>query len=73
MINLDPGIVDQNRVRKDKRKRLFRTMLLPLIILFVVAIIFLRPGIYNIVMSISYDNKNYGVSESVSNIDEGKD
>lgn len=68
MINLDPGIVDQNRVRKDKRKRLFRTMLLPLIILFVVAIIFLRPGIYNIVMSISYDNKNYGVSESISNM-----
>ena len=68
MINLDPGIVDQNRVRKDRRKRLFKTMLLPLVILLVIAIIFIRPGIYNIVMSISYDNKNYGVSESVSNM-----
>lgn len=68
MINLDPGLVDQNRVRKDRRKRLFRTALLPLIILLIAAILFLRPGIYNIIMSVSYGNKNYGVSESVSNM-----
>lgn len=66
MINLDPGIVDQNRVRKDRRKRLFKTALLPLIILFIVSIIFLRPGIYNVIMSISYGGKNYSISESAS-------
>jgi tetratricopeptide (TPR) repeat protein len=66
MINLDPGIVDQNKVRKQKRKQLFRTALIPIIVLVISAIIFLRPGIYNVITSIGDNNSNFRLVRDMS-------
>ena len=66
MINLDPAIIDQEKVRKTRRKQLFKFALIPLSLLIILSAVFLRPGIYNILMSFSYNNKNYSSSASLS-------
>lgn len=66
MINLDPAIIDQEKVRKTRRKQLFKFAIIPLSLLVILSAVFLRPGIYNILMSFSYNNKNYSSSASLS-------
>lgn len=66
MVNLDPGIVDQNKVRKTRRLQLIKTVIIPVIILAASGILFLRPGIYNIIMSMSYRGADYATAKSMS-------
>ena len=67
MINLDPSIVDQDKIRKQKRKKLFKTFLPMITILSLTGIFFLRPGFYNWFYSMSFSGLNFDMAESLSN------
>lgn len=63
MLNLDPALLDQDKIRKDKRKRLLKHSILPIIILVGASLYFFSTWIYNIVFSVSFGNKNYPIAD----------
>jgi len=63
MINLDPALLDQDKIRKEKRKSLLKRYSLPILFLIIVSFFFLSTWIYNLVYFISYSNKNYPIAE----------
>ena len=67
MLNLDPGLLDQDNIRLKKRKKLFIFALLPIILFSIFAIFFLRTGVFNIVTSIKVANENYNSSDIITN------
>ena len=48
MLNLDPALLDQNKVRLKRRKHLFKVYAAPIILLLAAAIFFGRMGIVGI-------------------------
>ena len=64
MLNLDPRLLDQDKIRLEKRKKYLLIALAPLIFLFFVALFFLRTAIYNIPVL----SKNYETVQSFSNL-----
>ncbi len=66
MINLDPGLLDQEKVRKEKRKHLLRVFALPLAILLIISIFFCSAWIYNLIYMISYNNRNFPIAQNVT-------
>lgn len=56
MINLDPSIIDQESVRKKRRKKLMLYATAPIIVLLVAGLFFARPGIFNILYNMNYNN-----------------
>ena len=68
MLSLDPEIVDQNKVRMRRRRKMLKYSLLPVIALALISIFFLRTGVYNIIYSLSYRNQNYETPAAVSNM-----
>lgn len=66
MINLDPSLIDQDKKRKERRRHLLKVSALPIVFLLVIAVFFLSTCAYNIVYSISYNNKNYPIANDVT-------
>lgn len=66
MINLDPSIVDQETLRKTRRKKLMLIALLPIILLVAGGVFLLRPGIFDILYRINYNANNSNVLVSIS-------
>lgn len=58
MVNLDPNLVNQDKIRLQKRKKLILVTLTPVIILILISLFFMRTGIYNIIISLSNSNNN---------------
>lgn len=67
MINLDPTLVDQDSVRKQRRKRLLTIYAAPVAILLIIAGFFLSTTVFNLVYGIEYSNKSYGMAGSFTN------
>ncbi len=68
MLNLDPRLVDQDKIRHERRKKYFKIALIPLVFLIVIAAFFLRTSIYNLTLSIGESKRNYGPTKTLSNI-----
>ncbi len=68
MLNLDPALLDQNKVRLKRRKHLFKVYAAPIILLLAAAIFFGRMGIYNIFLSIEAESRTFSVSSVMNNI-----
>ena len=49
MLNLDPQIIDQDKVRLRRRKKLLKYAIIPIILVLLIGVFFLRTGFYNIV------------------------
>ena len=68
MLNLNPELVDQDKIRKAKRKRLLKYVSVPCILLLLASVFVLRVGVFNIVYSLSYNNENFEVADSMTDI-----
>ena len=66
MINFDLNKLDQDKIRKQKRKKLLLISIAPCIILLVLGVFFLRPAITMMLYSMNYSSKNYKGAESVA-------
>lgn len=66
MINFDLNKLDQDKIRKQKRKKLLLISIAPCIILLVLGIFFLRPAITMTLYNMNYSGKNYKGAESVA-------
>ncbi len=64
MLNLDPALLDQDKIRLHRRKILLIISILPATILILVALFLGRTGIYNLFLSIDTGNKLYSTSKS---------
>ena len=62
MINLDPSLLDQDKVRKEKRKELLRLYSIPIALFLIISLFFLSTSIYNLVYMISYSNNNFPIA-----------
>lgn len=63
MINLDPALLDQDKVRKKRRKTLLKRYSLLILLLIAISFFFLSTWLYNLVYFIGYSNKNYPIAE----------
>lgn len=68
MINLDPSLINQDEVRKKRRKKLMLYAALPVVILFTAGLFFIRPGVFNVMYNINYDNEKAGFLIFISNL-----
>lgn len=68
MINLDPSIIDQESVRKKRRKKLMLYATAPVVILLIAGLFFARPGIFNVLYNMNYDNADAGFNIFISNL-----
>ena len=68
MLNLNPEIVDQERVRKMRRKRLIRYFIGPIIVLLLIGMFFLRTGVFNVAFAIVYNGGNFDSAETMANL-----
>lgn len=66
MINLDLNKLDQDKIRKQKRKKLLLIAIAPTIILLVLGIFFIRPAFSMMLYNMNYSGKNYSGAESVA-------
>ncbi|MBO4855529.1 hypothetical protein J5500_03960 [Candidatus Saccharibacteria bacterium] len=66
MLNLNPELVDQDKIRKLKRKRLLKYASVPCLLLILCSIFVFRIGIFNVVYGVSYSNQNYEVANSMA-------
>lgn len=65
MINLDPSIIDQDSVRKKRRKKMLLAALGPVIVLVIIGIFCIRPSTFDVLYRINYNNAadvNIGLS-----------
>ena len=60
MIDLDPKLVDQETVRKQKRKRLLKMAILPCILIVLLALMTLRQSFYNMFFSLAIKDNEPG-------------
>ncbi len=68
MINLNPNVVDQEHIRKLRRKRLLNFSILPIIILSLVGGFLLRTGLFNLLYGASYSANNYSSAKTYTDI-----
>ncbi len=66
MLNLDPALLDQDKIRFKKRKHLLLAYVVPVTILLVAAVFFARVGIYNIFLSLESRSHTYGVTPTLN-------
>lgn len=71
MIDLDPAIVDQESIRKQRRKKLFKIYLIPILLFAITGAFFLRPGVFNIIFPILYSNPDANGAVSISQLQKG--
>jgi hypothetical protein len=68
MINLDPALLDQDKIRLRRRKRLLLLSIIPLLVLLFLSLVFGRTGIYNLFLSIDHGNKLYSNVSGINNL-----
>lgn len=68
MLNLNPEIVDQEKIRKLKRRRLFKIAIVPIIILSLTGLFFLRTGLFNVIYSTSYNSGSYDSAKMTADV-----
>jgi hypothetical protein len=68
MINLDPSIIDQENVRKKRRKKLMLYAAAPVVILLIAGLFFVRPGIFNVLYNMNYNNADAGFNIFISGL-----
>lgn len=61
-------LLDQDKIRAKKRRRLFIYASIPLIVLVVASVFFLRTGIYNILYSTGVAGESYGFPATISKL-----
>ena len=66
MLNLDPKLLDQDKIRLERRKRLLLISILPTILLIVLALFFGRTGLYNISLAMEKDSNTFNVSSPLT-------
>lgn len=66
MLELNPEIVDQDKIRKQKRKRMLKIAFLPCLLLVLAGGFFLRTTAFNVIYDLSYENKNYDTTELIT-------
>ena len=66
MIDLDPAILDQESIRKKRRKKMFLIASVPITILVLASILFLRPGIFDAIFSMRFNQNDAGGAISIS-------
>lgn len=66
-LNLDPKILDQDKLRLTKRKKLLKFISLPIIFLTFISLFFLRTGVLNLVINSANSTLNYKSLKTVSN------
>jgi len=66
MIDLDPAIVDQETLRKKRRKKYLLIALGPCIVLTVISLFFLRPACADVLYRINFDGQNGGGAVTVA-------
>lgn len=68
MIDLDPSIINQDSIRKKRRKKLLATAAIPVIIVIAASAFFLRPGIFNVLYNLNFNNDNAGFNIFISRL-----
>lgn len=68
MLKLDPAILDQDTIHKNKRKFWLKIIIVPVIILLILSLLFIRPTIYNMALSASEKSAEYGTTEALTNL-----
>lgn len=68
MINLDPSIIDQESIRKKRRKKLMLYATAPVIILLLAGLFFARPGVFNVLYNMNYNNTDAGFNIFISGL-----
>lgn len=68
MLNLDPALLDQDKIRLKKRRRLLIWAIAPLALLLLAAIFFIKTNVYNLVLNISIAGETYGPASVVTNM-----
>lgn len=63
MLELDPALLDQDKIRHTKRKKLLLFFMLPIIIFAVFAIFFLQTGISNLFIFAGTNSNNYSIAK----------
>lgn len=71
MIDLDPAIIDQESIRKKRRKKMFLIALAPITILVLASILFLRPGIFDAIFSMRFNRNDADGAISISQFHKG--
>jgi tetratricopeptide (TPR) repeat protein len=66
MLNLNPELVNQDKIRILKRKRMLKYAILPCLALFLASAFIFRVGVFNAVYSISYGNHNFDIANSMA-------
>lgn len=56
MIDLNPALLDQEGIRKKRRKKMLLYAFAPVALLFILSLFFLRPGVFDILFGINYEN-----------------
>ena len=62
MLNLDPNLINQDKIRLKKRKKLLLISAAPLVAFLVISIFFIRTGIYNIALSMDSGGREYNMT-----------
>ena len=65
MIKLDPALLDQDKIRHAKRKKLWMILAAPLGIVLILALFYLRTGLANIGMSTGDNSNRYGFARGL--------
>ena len=68
MLNLNPELVDQDKIRKIRRKQMLKYAFVPCLLLLLASAFVFRIGIFNIVYSVSYGNQNFDIANSMADI-----
>ena len=67
MVNLDPALLDQDKIRLRRRKRLLLVSIIPLLVLVFFVVFFGRTGIYNLSLSMDHNNRVYSSTPGLNN------
>lgn len=60
MLNLDPSLLNQDKIRRERRKRWLKLTIVPVIVFALVFLFFIRTTIYNLIVGPSFKGGDYG-------------
>lgn len=66
MLNLDPGLLDQDKIRLKKRKKLLAIYTVPVIVILFFAAFMIRTGIYNMFLTMEDSSKTFGTTNALN-------
>ena len=68
MIDLDPSIIDQESVRKKRRRKMLRIAIIPVLLLIATSIFFIRQGAFDIIFGIAYNAEKADTAITLSQL-----